>query len=183
LAISKERKDELVEQYVELLDHTNGFVIVQYRGLSVKETDTLRAHIREAGGAYHVTKNTLFTKALQQVGWPVPDDLLTGPVAVAFGMDNMPGVAKAILDFTDEITQKDNLQVTGGIMTGEILDARKVNAISKLPSLDEIRAQLAGLIVAPATGIVSVINAANGQVVNVIQAYLDKNKGDSSDAA
>jgi large subunit ribosomal protein L10 len=183
LAISKERKNELVDQYVDLLDRTNGFVIVQYHGLSVKQTDTLRAQIREAGGAYHVTKNTLFTKALQQIGWPVPDDLLVGPVAVAFGMDNMPGVAKAVLDFTDEITQKDSLQVTGGIMTGEILNAKKITAISKLPSLDEIRAQLAGLIVTPATGIVSVINAANGQVVNVIQAYLDKNKSDGGEAA
>lgn len=183
MAISKERKNELVEQYVDLLGRTNGFVIVQYHGLSVKETDTLRAQIREAGGAYHVTKNTLFTKALQQVGWPVPDDLLTGPVAVAFGMENLPGVAKAILDFTDDKTRQGDLRATGGIMTGEILDANKIKAVSKLPSLDEIRAQLAGLIVAPATGIVSVINAANGQVVNVIQAYLDENKSDDGEAA
>ena len=183
MAISKERKNELVEQYVDLLGRTNGFVIVQYHGLSVKETDTLRAQIREAGGAYHVTKNTLFTKALQQVGWPVPDDLLTGPVAVAFGMENLPGVAKAILDFTDDKTRQGDLRATGGIMTGEILDANKIKAVSKLPSLDEIRAQLAGLIVAPAPGFVSVINAANGQVVNVILAYLDENKRDDGEAA
>jgi large subunit ribosomal protein L10 len=183
LAISKERKNELVEQYVDLLGHTNGFVIVQYHGLTVKETDILRAQIREAGGAYYVTKNTLFTKALQQVGWPVPDDLLVGPVAVAFGMENLPGVAKAILDFTEDKARQDKMQVTGGIMTGEILNVNKIKAVSKLPTLDEIRSQLAGLIVAPATGIVSVINAATGQVVNVIQAYLDENKSDGGEAA
>jgi len=98
------------------------------------------------------------------MGWPVPNDLLTGPVAVAFGLDNMPGVAKAVLDFTTNKEREDRIQVTGGIMTGEILNAKRVEMISKLPTLDEIRAQLAGLIVAPATGLVSVINAANGQM-------------------
>jgi len=177
LAISKERKQALVAQYSTLLEQTNGFVIVEYRGLSVPETDILRAQVREAGGLYIVAKNTLFTKALQDRGWPIPDDLLQGPVAVAFGMDNLPGVAKAVLEFTADKTREGKIGVTGGVMTGQILDAKKVSAVSMLPSLDEMRAQLIGLIVAPATGIVSVINAANGQIVNVIQAYLDEKGG------
>ena len=177
MAISKERKQALVAQYSTLLEQTNGFVIVEYRGLSVPETDILRAQVREAGGLYIVAKNTLFTKALQDRGWPIPDDLLQGPVAVAFGMDNLPGVAKAVLEFTADKTREGKIGVTGGVMTGQILDAKKVSAVSMLPSLDEMRAQLIGLIVAPATGIVSVINAANGQIVNVIQAYLDEKGG------
>ena len=182
MAISKERKNDLVEQYVDLLGQTHGFVIVQYRGLGVTEIDVLRARVREAGGKYIVTKNTLFTKALQEIGWPVPDDLLSGPVAVAFGMQNLPSVAKAVLDFTGERHVIDKMAVTGGIMTGEILDLSKVKTISNLPTLDEIRAQLAGLVVAPATGLVSVINAATGQIVNVLQAYLDdREEGDTKE--
>lgn len=178
MAITKARKNELVAQYVDLLDRTSGFIIIEYKGMPVARVDELRKKIREAQGHYAVTKNTLFTKALQQRGWPVPDDLLKGPTAVAFGLDNLPGVAKAVLEFTGQAELVDKVGLKGGVMSGEVFGANKVEAISKLPTLDELRAQLAGLIVQPATGLVSVISAATGQVVNVIQAYLDdRNKG------
>ena len=66
------------------------------------------------------------------------------------------------------------MQVTGGMMNGDVLDAQKVEAVSQLPTLDELRAQLAGMVVAPAQGIVNAIHQATGGVVNVLQAYLDK---------
>jgi large subunit ribosomal protein L10 len=182
LAITKAKKDQLVAQYTDLLERTNGFVIVQQRGMSVKEIDQLRAKVREASGQYIVAKNTLLTKALQSLEWPVPEDLLKGPTAIAFGLDNFPGVAKAVLEFVGEGDRSQKMQVGGGVMTGEILNPAKVETISKLPSLDELRAQLAGLVVSPATGLVSVINAANGQVVNVLQAYLD-DRGEGGEAA
>lgn len=180
MALTRERKDELVSSYVNLLNTTSGFVIIQYAGMPTKDIDSLRLKIRDARGEYVATKNTLMVKALQQCGWPVPDDLLKGPSAVVFGGDNLPGVAKVVLDFlADKDAQK--LAVKGGVMTGEIFGKDKVDAISKLPTLDEIRAQLAGLIVAPATGLVTVLQAANSQVVNVLQAYLDKhNEGDAA---
>ncbi|GAB4514328.1 MAG: 50S ribosomal protein L10 [Anaerolineae bacterium] len=181
MALTKERKNELVAQYVELLDRTNGFIIVQHKGMTVKETEALRGKIREANGKYAITKNTLLVKALEERGWPVPDDLLKGPTAVAFGLDNLPGVAKAVLDYTKTLAEK--VSVSGGVMTGQIIAADKVEAVSNLPTLDEIRAQLAGLIVAPATGLVTVLNAANSQIVNVIQAYLDDREKGSGDAA
>lgn len=180
LAITRARKEELIASYCDLLERSNGFVIIEYSGLSVNETDILRGKIREAGGSYVVTKVTLFNKALQQAGWPIADDLLQGPIAVAFGIENMPGVAKAVLDFTTEKEHEKFTKVTGGMMGGDILNADRVEMISKLPTLDELRSQLAGLIVQPATGIVSVINAANGQVVNVIQAYLDDKNGEAA---
>jgi large subunit ribosomal protein L10 len=182
LAITKKRKQEMVDQYVELLERTNGFVIIEYKGMSVNNIDLLRAKIREAEGQYLVAKNTLFTRALQQLDWPVPDNLLKGPTAVAFGLSNFPAVAKAVLEFTSEGDRGEKVWITGGVMTGEILNVNKVEAISKLPSLDEMRSQLAGLIVAPATGLVTVLNAANSQLVNVLQAYLD-DKGQGDEAA
>lgn len=175
LAISKARRAELVESYIDLLNNTSGFVIIQYAGMATGDIDRLRGKIREANGKYVVAKNTLLTKALQECGWPIPDDMLKGPTAIAFGMENLPGIAKAVVEFTsDKDAQK--FAVKGGVMSGEIFKADKVDAISKLPTLDEIRAQLAGLIVAPATGIVSVLQAANSQIVNVLQAYEDKSK-------
>lgn len=173
MAITKARKDELVAQYIDLLDRTNGFIIIEFKGMVVGQVDDLRKKVREAEGQYLVAKNTLFTKALQQKGWPVPDDLLKGPTAIAFGLDNLPGVAKAVLDHSGTPELAEKMGIKGGVMTGEVFGASKVEAISKLPTLDELRAQLAGLIVQPATGLVSVINTANGQIVNVIQAYLD----------
>jgi large subunit ribosomal protein L10 len=181
LAISKARKEELVAQYADLLDQSNGFIIVQYGGLSVKRVDDLRAKIREVNGKYVVTKTTLLARALQQQGWPVPDDFLTGPTAVAFGMDNLPGVAKAVLDFTGDAEIADRIAVTGGVMTGNVINAKQVEVISKLPTLDELRAQLIGLIVQPATGLVNVLYSATGQIVNVLQAYIDdRGEGDAA---
>lgn len=180
MAISRARKEELVAQYSDLLEKSNGFVIIQYGGLSVSQVNGLRKAVMDADGKYAVTKNTLFTKALQSNGWQVPDDLLKGPVAVAFGLENFPGVAKAVLNYTDDKEFAGKFDVKGGVMGEDILNAQSVEAISKLPTLDELRAQLAGLVVAPAQGLVNVVYAATGQVVNVLQAYVDK---DSDDAA
>lgn len=173
MALTKERKDELVAQYVELLSNTRGFVIIQASGLSVKEVNGLRAAVRKADGKYLVAKNTLLTKALEQVGLPVPSDMLTGPNGIAFGVSDFPAMAKAVLEYAGETTRAEKMKVIGGQMGNNLLTGSQVDAISKLPSLDEMRSQLIGLIVAPATGIVSVIQAANASVVNVLQAYLD----------
>lgn len=173
MALTREHKEELVARYVELLGSATGFVVVQAKGLSVKEVDGLRAAVRKANGTYLVAKNTLLTKAMEQVGLSVPADLMKGPNGIAFGMENFPGVAKAILDYAGDATRVEKMKVMGGLMGSDALTGPQITAISKLPSLDEMRAQLIGLIVAPATGIVSVIQAANSGVVNVLQAYLD----------
>lgn len=180
MAITRERKEELVAQYLDLLEKSNGFVIIQYGGLGVSKVDGMRNAVRKADGFYAVTKNTLFTKALQQYGWNVPSDLLKGPTAVAFGLENFPGVAKAVLDYSGEREVEGKLVIKGGMMVGDIINPSQVEAVSKLPTLDELRAQLAGLVVAPAEGIVNVIYGATGQVVNVIQAYLDDKDGDAA---
>lgn len=180
LAISKAKRAELLSKYVEVLQRTNGFVIVESSGMTVQQVNQLRAKVRDARGQYMVTKNTLLTKALQQLGWPVPDDLLKGPVSVAFGLDNFPGVAKAVLDFTQTRDLEEKIRLKGGLMPDSILNAGKVEIISNLPSLDELRAQLAGLIVQPATGLVSVIQAATGQVINVIHAYVEEKGGEAA---
>lgn len=179
MAITRERKEELVEQYAELLERTNGFIVIHYSGMSVNAIADLRGKIREADGQYLVTKNTLFRRALEQQGWQLSDELLTGPIAVAFGMENFPGVAKTVLDYIKDY--QDRMQVKGGMMTGEVIDSKKVETISELPSMEEMRAQLAGLVVQPATGLVSILNSATGELVNVLQAYInEKGEGEAA---
>ena len=176
MPISRERKGELVSSYVDILNECDGFIIVKTQGLSVSQIQGLRNTIREQNGQYIVAKNTLMRKALETADWIVPDDLLVGPVAIIFGRDNMPGISKALLKHIEDQDFAEKMQVTGGIMTGDLLDAQQVNAISKLPTLDELRAQLAGLVISPAQGVVNVLHQATGGVVSVLQAYLDKNE-------
>jgi large subunit ribosomal protein L10 len=177
LAITRERKEELVAQYGELLSGTNGLVITENRGLSVAQVGDLRARLRDVQGRYVITKNTLFTIALKDAGWPIPEELLLGPVAVAFGDGNFPAVAKIMIAFVKENEEK--IAIKGGVMAGQIISSKQVEAVSTLPSLDELRAQLAGLIVQPATGLVGVLNGATAQVVQVLQAYV-QSKEDSA---
>ncbi|MEO8612604.1 MAG: 50S ribosomal protein L10, partial [Chloroflexota bacterium] len=92
MAISRERKEELVGIYGDLLRSTNGIVITQYNGLSVAQVSTMRDKLREIDGKFVITKNTLFSIALKEAGWPVPEALLQGPSGVAVGNGNFPAV-------------------------------------------------------------------------------------------
>jgi large subunit ribosomal protein L10 len=176
--VSKERKSEQLAVLVDLIKQSDGFAIIRTQGMSVAKVEGVRKRIREAGGHYMVAKNTLLIKALEQVGWDVPEDQLKGPTAIAFGKTNFPGVAKAVLAYVkEENPEPTQFAPIGGVMSGKnVLDAKRLEAVSNLPTLDETRAQLAGLIVAPATGLVTLLDAANAQIVNVIQAYLDDRK-------
>lgn len=174
MAITKERKQELVSTYSDLLAKTDGFIVTEYRGLTVAKLDELRDKLRELAGVYAITKNTLFSIALKQNGWPVPADLFVGPTAVAFGNGNLPAVAKTVQGF-----QKDNgdvFIVKGGVIAGSIFKAKDLEAIASLPTLDELHAQLAGLMVQPASMLAGLLNSATSQVVNVLQAYLQEHE-------
>jgi large subunit ribosomal protein L10 len=173
--LTRARKEEQVAQYKELLDASTGFAIVSTNGLSVTRIQSLRRKLRDIGGEYRVGKNTLVIKALEQSGWKVPTDILQGQTAVVFGKDNFPGVAKALLGWIEtEKIEEANLKVVGGVMGNSILTGGGVTDVSNLPTLPELQAQLIGLIAAPATNLVSVLQAATGGVVNFMQALEDK---------
>lgn len=195
MAISRARKEELVAQYVEQLSESDGFVIASYTAMSVAETEQLRHQMRENDGTFMVTKNTLFKIALNQAEWPVPEDLLTGPVGIAFSNGNMPGMTKALLDFTKDFEGR--FGIKGGIMGGNVFGAADAKTISELPTLDELYPQILGMLVQPQQGLVNTIHAANAQLVNVLQpatagvlnvlnAHIEQNlkgDGEADDAA
>ncbi len=176
MPISRAKKQELVAGYVDMLNESDGFVLVKTQGLTVAQIQGMRHVVREQNGLYTVAKNTLIRKALEQADWIVPEDLLQGPVAIIFGRDNMPGVSRAVIKHIEDENFSEKMQVTGGVMSGDILDAQQVETVSKLPTLDELRAQLAGLVISPAQGVVNALYQATGGVVNVLQAYLDKHE-------
>ncbi len=176
MPVSRTRKEELVASYVDILNVSDGFIVVQTQGLNVSQIQGLRNALRQQNGQYLVAKNRLMRIALEESNWIVPEHLLVGPVAIVFGGDDMPGVSKALLKHIEDAEFGEKMTVTGGMMSGDVLDARQVDAVSKLPTLEELRAQLAGIVVSPAQGMVNVLNQATAGVVNVLQAYLDKHE-------
>ena len=170
MPITKEQKREVVQMYADLLNRSEGVILNDNLGLSVAEMTELRAQIREAGGECHVIKNRLARLALEQVGMPQPDDLLTGPIVVGFAIEDLPKVAKAIAEFTDE---NDLLKIKGGLMGQHIMDQNEVRVLSKLPPLPVQRAQLMGLINTPAIRIAGLLYTSLRQILNVFQAHAD----------
>jgi large subunit ribosomal protein L10 len=171
LAITTERKEELVAQYTDLLERSRAIIFTEYRGLSGAELTKLRRAIREAGGVYHVTKLSLLKRAMEETGNPLPDYLDGVPFALSFCFDEVPGMAKALTEYAEDVEE---FVIRGGLMEGQFLTFAEIEALSDMPPLDVLRAQLLGLLDAPAANLVGVIQAAVGQVVNVLNAYVDK---------
>jgi large subunit ribosomal protein L10 len=171
LAISRDKKDALIKGYVEQLQGSQAIIITQYRGLKVKDLQQLRAKIRQANGSFSVVKNTLAERALAESGLPVPKDLLVGPIGIGFCGNNIPDVAKTITDFTKD---HDLLQIKGGLLGNRVIDEAGVRNLAKLPPLAVLRAQLLGLINAPASQLVGVLSGGVRQIVNVVNAYAEK---------
>jgi len=175
LALSRERKEELVAEYVSLLGRSKGIIFTEYRGLSNAELSKLRRSVRQANGVYHVIKTTLLKLAMEQAGYPpLPDDLLGRPIALGFCLDEVPAVAKAITDYAKD---SELLAVRGGLIGEHFVSGEQVTAIAELPPLEVLQAQLLGLLEAPASQLVGVLQAGVAQVVNVIHAYVEQGEG------
>ena len=158
----------MVAQYKELLEKSNAIILAEYSGLDVKQMQALRAQVRQADGAFYVTKNTLLKLALADQGDTLPDDLLTGQLGTGFAFNEAPTLAKALTEFAK--TEED-LEIVGGLLDHELLTAEQVKALADLPSMDELRAQIIGMLQAPARDLVGVLAGSVRQVVNVLDAY------------
>jgi large subunit ribosomal protein L10 len=180
LAISKKRKEELVAQYKDLIDNSRAMFVTEYTGLTVKQLEALRSEVRKVDGAFHITKNTLLTLALEEAGKPAPEEMFQGQVATGFALGEVPALAKALADFAKA---EDNLVLRGGILDVNVLSAEQVDALAKLPSLDQLRSQIIGLIGTPAQNIAQVIAGGVRQVVNVIDAYAKLDESAEAEAA
>jgi large subunit ribosomal protein L10 len=168
LAIDRERKERLVEQYIEMINNSQAMFLTQYTGLSVKDIQNLRAEVSKVDGTYYVTKNTLLRHALEKSGKPAPADLLVGQLATGFALDEVPALAQVLTKFAKDA---EHFTVKFGIMGDSLLTAEQIDALAKLPSKDELRAQILGMLQAPARNIAGTIASGVRQVVNVVDAY------------
>jgi large subunit ribosomal protein L10 len=171
LAITKERKQELVAQYTDLLDRSQALILTDYHGLNVTEITKLRSEIREANGAYFVTKNTLIKLALESKGLSVPDEWLDGPTAIGFCFDEVPAIAKVISEFANE---SENLKIKGGFLGDQQMGEDRLQTLADLPSADVLKAQILGALTAPMSGLMGVLNGALSGFVGVLDARKDQ---------
>ena len=160
-------KSQMVAELKQTFSETSVVVVTRNLGLTVAQSSALRNRMREAGATFKVAKNRLALIALEGTAYAPISDLLTGPTALATSTDPV-AAAKVAVDFA---RTNDKLEIVGGAMGDTILDVNGVKALAGLPSLDELRARIVGLIQAPATKIAQVVNAPAAKLARVFGAY------------
>lgn len=165
-------------QNIEMLDQIKGDLegasamwVVDYRGLTVADIQSLRRNVRDAGAVMKVYKNTIMHLALEQTDQPTLDDLLAGPSAFVFAGEDAAAAAKAVKDFAKG---NDNLAIKGGLMDAVALSAAEVEAIASLPSREELIAQIAGAISGVARGLATAINGVPRGLAQATKAVADQ---------
>ena len=156
----------------QVFDKAGLVIVTHYSGLTVQEMTDLRRQMLDVGASFKVTKNRLTRLALEGTRFKPLADLFKGPTAIAYS-DDPVAAAKAATDYAKK---NEKLVVLGGAMAGTVLNAEGVKALASLPSLDELRGRLVGLLQAPATKIAGVLQAPAGQLARVLNAYASKDQ-------
>jgi large subunit ribosomal protein L10 len=169
-AMDRAQKQEAIETLKGVFADAGAVVVTHYMGLTVAEMTDLRGRLRKEGAQLQVVKNTLATKALGGSIGEQGDALFKGPVAIAFAPDPVSAAKVA----TQYAKDNDKFTVIGGFMGQQVLDKSSVTALATLPSLDQLRAKIVGLLQAPATKIAGVLQAPAGQLARVVGAYAAK---------
>lgn len=165
--MDRSQKKELVASLHKTFAETNLVVVTQQSGLTVTEASALRRRMREAGASYKVTKNRLTRLALEGTRYETLKELFTGPTAIACS-DDPVAAAKVAVAFAKE---NEKLTIVGGAMGETTLDPDAIKALATLPSLDELRGKLIGVLQAPATKVAGVVQAPAAQLARVFSAY------------
>jgi large subunit ribosomal protein L10 len=169
-AMDRAQKQVAIEALKGVFDGAGAVVVTHNLGLTVAEMTDLRGRLRKEGAQLKVVKNTLAQKALDGSIGEKGDALFAGPVAIAFAPDPV-SAAKVATQFAKE---NEKFAIIGGFMGTEVLDKSAIGALATLPSLDQLRAKIIGLLLAPATKIAGVLQAPGAQVARVIGAYAAK---------
>lgn len=157
--MNREEKTQLLAELNELFNNSETVVISHYKGLTVGEVSELRNNVRKAGAGFRVTKNRITRLALKGTKFEALADLFTGPTAIAFANDPI-SACKACVEFS-KINEK--LMIIGGAMGTGVLSVAEINRLATIPSMDELRAKIIGLLQAPAA-----------QLARVTKAYSEK---------
>lgn len=169
--MNKTEKEQLVSSLRQALASASILVVTKQSGLTVAEVSDLRGKMREAGASYKVMKNTLIKLAIKGTQFEGVSDLFAGPTALAFSEDPV-AAARIAVNFAKA---NDKIEVIGGSFGDKPLDINGVKALASLPSLDELRAKIVGVLVAPATKVAQITVAPAAQLARVFAAYGNTN--------
>jgi large subunit ribosomal protein L10 len=168
--MDRAQKSELVEELSSTFAATGVVVVTRNLGMTVKQSTDLRNKMRDAGASYQVAKNRLTKIAIQGTPYASIGTMLTGPTGLAYSNDPV-AAAKVAADFAKT---NDKFEIVGGAMGETVLDPAGVTALASLPSLDELRAKIVGLVQAPATKLAQIAQAPAAQLARVFGAYAAK---------
>lgn len=165
--MDRSQKAKLVEGLHQALSDTVCVVVTHQNGLTVEEVTLLRRQMRAVGAGFKVTKNRLARRALEGTKFEQLSSLFKGPTAIAFSRDPV-AAAKVAVEFANK---NEKLLIVGGGLGAQQLDAKGIKALATMPSLDQLRGKLLGLLQAPATRIAGVLQAPGAQLARVFAAY------------
>ncbi len=177
--MDRTEKREFVAELNQALSATSMIVVTRNAGLTVAEATDLRRKMRASGSTFKIAKNRLTNLALEGTPFDGIRSLLKGPTALAWSKDPV-AVAKAAVEFAKT---NEKFVLVGGALGSQTLDADGIRALAELPSLDELRARLVGMIATPATRIAGVLQAPAGQLARVFGAYAKKDEIDAPPGA
>jgi len=169
LALTREKKEQIVEDLSRRLTASQVVILTDYRGLTVPQLQDLRNRLRKSGGEYRVVKNTLTRIALRRSGKPVPEEMLFGPTALLFLYNDIAQPTKTLMEFAEETKI---LTIKGGLLGDQILEEAEVKRLADLPSRDTILAELLNVIQGPAANIVHILEAPANELLRTLQAPL-----------
>ena len=168
----KEQKAEQVELLTEKLKKAKVAVLTDYRGLTVKQMQDLRGKLRTGNVEYRVVKNTLARRAADAAGYKDLESELQGPVAIAFGYDDLSLPPRLINEFIR--TTRLKLEVVGGVVEGRVFNRDQIKQLADLPSRDVLLAQLLGTLQSPVAQLVGIMQTPVQQLIGLLNAYKTK---------
>lgn len=167
----RSEKYEFVTELEGVYKKSSSVIVTHYHGLTVSQVTLLRRALRAKGAGFQVVKNTLSKIAASKAGIQDISSLLIGPTAIAYSEDPVEA-AKVVVEFAKT---NENLKIIGGLVNNQLLDVQSVQHLAKLPSLNDLRGKIIGILQTPATRIARVVQAPAVQLARVLQAYADKN--------
>tara|TARA_B100001123_G_scaffold91308_1_gene105073 strand:+ start:1090 stop:1644 length:555 start_codon:yes stop_codon:yes gene_type:complete len=170
--VDRAQKEELVASYNDAFSSAKLVVVTNPQGLTVAQSMVLRREMRNAGASFKVTKNRLTNLALKGTVFEHLSDLFQGPTAIAYSEDPV-AAARVTVKFASE---NEKLQILGGALNEQVLDVPDIAALAKLPSLDELRAKMVGMIQTPATRIAGVTQAPAAQLARVLSVHAEQSE-------
>lgn len=171
MANTKKEKQAIVTKYGDWLDRSQALVLTKYIGLTVADFDKLRREVRDAGGEFHVVKNTLAKLAFEKAGLEYEDEYFVGDTAIGFAYDDPPGLAKAITEFAEDF---EFVKLKAGYLDKTQMTPEDIKALATVPPLPVLRSMLLSTLLAPATKLVRTVSEPGRQIAGVLQAYADK---------